>query len=843
MNDIADNYAVYYADKLWNLLPAVYRAQDTDEFGANGPLRELVNRIGAQTAVLRRSIDRMWDDQSIETCDDWVIPYIGDLLGTRLVSSLDPRGQRLDVFKTIYYRRRKGTVAILEEIAHNITGWDAKIVEFFRRLGRTRHGFDPPIGLAYSAEDDVTQLQCAEGLAGTLTRTQIGGFADLRSVDGALKAHTAFDEYFHTADLRVGQGKFGWYNIPHLGIFLWRLTSFPVGAVTPVGVSQCPGWYSFDPTGRDIPLFAAGRVANQYGDNWVTPSEGQLPTPISQALLNADLAAGTNGLELYPNALAVSTALVSPPTLDLVPPSELILRPANGRFAHLLSPPRVEPGLVVKYHYGFPSDIGAGPYDRRIGAIAIPTPDPVTPPVSGGGGGLAAAIPAGGQGTATIADSLTYTAAPALSVQGRLTVRSGIGERPLIRLAEEDPWIITGAEGSCLTLDGLFVSGADIILRGSFSTVTLSCCTFDPGSAAPRAAFSGLSGSPPSALFALAVDGHELMPSRLWIEASITTLTADRCILGPIRSRGGGDVETLRITNSIVQAIRTSDLGPIAPDKVVDPVRFERRLQRGLDPVSALLRALSPGIETLLGGVSPPLAASPPPAADIGPLLNLINELIAGPPLIDELIASPPLHGAQAFAKVPLSAETQLLRATASALAPAPALNRLLLEDAYPLELADPALGFADGTVSLSRCTILGRIVVHRLDASECILQDLAQVDDAQHGCVRFSAWSDGSIIPRQYESMRIPPAAPLFTTTDFGQPGYAQLLPMADAQILPPSSPSAAPQNTISAGSEDGSEMGAYARDKNPIKQRALLLKLQEFMPAGLVPVVVTVT
>ena len=83
MSGIADNYDLYYADKLWTLLPAVYRAQDTDEFGAAGPLRELVNRIGAQAAILRRSIDRMWEDQSIETCDDWLIPYIGDLLATQ----------------------------------------------------------------------------------------------------------------------------------------------------------------------------------------------------------------------------------------------------------------------------------------------------------------------------------------------------------------------------------------------------------------------------------------------------------------------------------------------------------------------------------------------------------------------------------------------------------------------------------------------------------------------------------------------------------------------------------------------------------------------------------------
>ena len=86
----------------------------------------MVNRIGAQAAMLRRSIDRLWEDQSIETCDDWVIAYIGDLLATNLVASLDARGQRLDVAKTIYYRRRKGTLAVLEEIAADITGWDAQ---------------------------------------------------------------------------------------------------------------------------------------------------------------------------------------------------------------------------------------------------------------------------------------------------------------------------------------------------------------------------------------------------------------------------------------------------------------------------------------------------------------------------------------------------------------------------------------------------------------------------------------------------------------------------------------------------------------------------------------------
>jgi hypothetical protein len=265
MSSSPDNYDIYYADKLWNLLPEVYRAQDTDQFGVYGPLRELVNRVGAQAANVRRNIDRMWEDQSIETCDDWVIPYIGDLLGTNLVGGLDARGQRIDVAKTIYYRRRKGTVAILEEIATNITGWNAKVVEFFRRMGRTRHVLDPAIGASQYLSGDAARLQIAEGLIGALTHTGMGGFANLRNVYGASEANSAFDECFHTADTRAGMGSTGWYNIPHLGVFLWRLKSYPVGPTTPVPVAGCPGWYCFDPTGRDVPLFA-GRGSDADAD-------------------------------------------------------------------------------------------------------------------------------------------------------------------------------------------------------------------------------------------------------------------------------------------------------------------------------------------------------------------------------------------------------------------------------------------------------------------------------------------------------------------------------------------------------------------------------------------------
>ena len=773
MSSAPDHYDVYYADKLWNLLPVIYRAEDTDQFGANGPLREMVNRIGAQAAILRRSIDRMWEDQSIETCDDWVIPYIGDLLGTNLVAGLDPRGQRLDVAKTIYYRRRKGTLAILEEIAADITGWDAKIVEFFRRMGRTRHGLDPPIGPSLYANDDIATLQFAEGLVGRLTHTGIGGFADLRNVYGASKSHSAFDEFFHTADIRPGLGRNGWYNIPRLGVFLWRLKSYPLGPVTPVPVGGCLDWYSFDPTGRDIQLFAAGRSTDAYGGQWVSPAEAQLPTPISEPLLEANEAASESAstINLYPDALAVYSTVVTPPGIELVPASQLQIRPERGRFEHLLSPPSVETNLVATYHYGFSSDVGAGPYDRRIDAIPIATPAPKAV-ITGGGRALAGGMPS--TGTLTITDSLTYAGAADVTMQGQLTLTAKNQERPLIRLDRPpSQWTINGALSSCLVLDGLFISGSDVVLQGDFDSVALNCCTIDPGSATSGSA--GLS-SPPGPPFAVAADGRDLVPTRLWIEAKVKTLTIDRCILGPIRTRDGGFVETLTVSNSILQAIATSGPGPIQLDAVKDASRFERRLQLGQDPVSALLLKLSPEIGVLLGsGGSPPFALSPPSTELLPQLLQLIN---------DHLLAGPSIYDAQAFSAVPLSRETMKLLQDTPSYGPAFELNWRLLEDAFPLELADAALAFGDGTIILSRCTILGRLIAHRLQASECILQDLAQVDNAQDGCVRFTAWADGSLLPRKFESVRIPQQAPLFTSVEFGQPGYCQFLPLVDAAI-----------------------------------------------------------
>jgi hypothetical protein len=111
-------------------------------------------------------------------------------------------------------------------------------------------------------------------------------------------------------------------------------------------------------------------------------------------------------------------------------------------------------------------------------------------------------------------------------------------------------------------------------------------------------------------------------------------------------------------------------------------------------------------------------------------------------------------------------------------------------------------------------------------------------VENSQQGCLRFSAWSSGSVVPRQYECAQIQAGAPLFTSRVFGQPGYAQLLDSVDNEIVSPATGA-----TIQAGAQDGSEMGVFALEKNPIKERSILVKYQEYMPLGLNPVLIHVT
>ncbi len=792
MQSDLDHYEIYYADRLWMLMPEVYRAGDSDLPDVKGPLRELCDRIGAQMAIVRRSIDRSWEDQSIESCDDWVVPYIGELLATNLVSGLDARGRRLEVANTIFYRRRKGTLLILEKIAQDVSGWDARVVEFFRRLGRTRHGLDPAIGLP-SASPDVlgaARLQLASGLVGPRSRTPIGGTANLRNAYAAKQVNTAFDEFFHTPDVRRGSGAVGWYNIPRLGVFLWRLYSFPQTADDPNDLLSVPvagngargNCFTFDPTGRTVPLFAtAARTGESFGATWVSPTEPELPGPIAQALVD-DVYSSTSDAAIDMRSVGVFHT----DTGDLVKRADVSIWPEFGRFSIAANP-----NLRVWYHYGFSSRLGAAAFDRRPFGDAAPAPGTETVVRNGTAVAAMAAT-----STTTFGDSLTYADVPDLTSVNDVTIRSGNGRRPVIRTApDRTPWTFNASGATPkLRLEGIFFSGADIVLSGSFDEVTIRFSTLDPGQA-------GVGGT----RFATSFDDRELHATTLWIEGTVRALTIDHSITGPIRSRRGGSVEQLVIRDSIVQSIPEPPKSDFAIADFKDIEAFVRILKAppAGDPVATALRnALKNPTRSQLNLVR-----------DGARIADALRKLI-----VDDINAA--LPNAALFP--PRVSRSVILRSHS-------ANNHDFIADAFPLELGAFALALDSGAVLLEHVTLLGGAYVHRIDVSESILDDVVWVENPQLGCVRFSAWSSGSILPRKYESVEIAPRAELFTSRMFAQPGYAQLRSDVDA--------------AVSAGAQNGSEMGAFYSEMAAIKEQSLLIKFQEFMPVGLVPVIVHVT
>jgi hypothetical protein len=838
VSGLADGYDSYYQARLWDSLPEMYQAQDFIDAGTPGPLQELLNRIGIQVAVLRRSIDGLWADQFIETCADWVIPYIGDLVAAGQVPILDPRGQRLDVANTVHWRRRKGMLATADAVARDITGWDTHVLEGFRSLARTRHNLDPPPATA-------------EGLVAPLTRTPAGGFADLRSAPGTLLSAGPFDEAFHHADLRRGSGTAGRYGIEKFVVYCWRLLSLEVTGATPVRVAGSRDEYVFDPTGREIPLFlpplADSAEITGTTRAWQVP--GPLTAAVDRIMTTADL-----------RAYQVTGAAAR-------------VRPEAGRF--WLSAP-TEASVTVSYQYGFGGPIGAG-----TGVLTGGTPLRVAgEKVISGGTGLADALAHAQAGdTVTIADSLTYSvvadvacAAGGAAPAAPLTVRARPGERPVIRLPEHQQpgvrqqWVFTGGEGARLVLDGLFISGGDIVLQGPFDHVKIDGCTLDPGTLTADGDLQGRQGAAshrrrraapgtmlhPSLAVGRAVDGRALLPTRVWIEPApgrpdqppgqpprppdaVRCLEVDRSILGPIRTRGGGLAERVVMTDSILQGFRTSAGAAFTVADVFDPVLLYEQLSPGRatperprrqsNPLSAFIwrsagSGIPPSVRRLL------LARAQPSHAAVEAVAHALNRLL------DRDI----YRRQQGWADVDLSPEADRLLKRGGAVQAW--LNRLLLEDAYPLALAPAACAIAEASVHLNRVTVLGRVIAHRLYATDSIMHGFTVAEDPEDGCVRYSAALAGSRLPPQYNSARLSDDAALFTSTAFGLPGYGQLLDTADRAIA-----AAPPGMTLLAGSSTGAQLGAFPAQIVPVKERALRVKYNEYLPFGLVPVIVHVT
>lgn len=434
------------------------RLEQLDLKRQRGPLKALLSLIGQQSVVLSENLEQLYDDFFIETCAEWVVPYIGDLVGARGVSafpgaSLTERGF---VAKTMAYRRRKGTAAVLEELARDVTDWDASVVEYFQLLATTQYL-------------NHTRLQ-------NLSRPDIGDSTMLEFIN------TPFDKLPRTVDVRRIEPRRGKYNIPNIGIFLWRLGSYSITNMPAFKVDD--GRYLFDALGKDIQLYNDPQTEDEI-THLAEPIN--VPMPLDRRVLDRNLDSyygPGKSLLVNVNGQRVTTAVTSPPGAGLSvcicdlsdlkdsggnvigwahrPAGKLAIDPVLGRIAFpVTSPPLPAPSSVrVSYHYGFSAAMGGGEYSREESFIStavdvkVPNPQPTIQLA------LDQLGVAGGVIEVTGRSLLFETPEIRLDAPGKRSIelRAADEERPVI--APSGEIIISGGDESDVTLNGFVIAGA-----------------------------------------------------------------------------------------------------------------------------------------------------------------------------------------------------------------------------------------------------------------------------------------------------------------------------------------------------------------------------------------------
>jgi phage tail-like protein len=279
-------------EPLYQRLPEIYRIRDVDQ-QPPGQLEAFVGVIDEVSRTLRDDIEALYHDFFIETCNPWAIPYIADLLGTSHLAG-DPHDLRADVARTVRHRRRKGTLGAIESLVHALSGWAVRAVEMRDRLFWAQHlNHQRPDAGGVPPLSLLTSINAA-ARGGTVT---LRDPALLSSLDGP------FDPFAHSIDLKPPRAGLAGFNLPNLAIFLWRLTTYQPPVSKPVfrgitdlrpvpnGLAAFSARFDLHPLGEPMVLFNAHRYRAD-SDPPNLASEDAVPGPMPPARLTQDTPTG-----------------------------------------------------------------------------------------------------------------------------------------------------------------------------------------------------------------------------------------------------------------------------------------------------------------------------------------------------------------------------------------------------------------------------------------------------------------------------------------------------------------------------------------------------------------------
>lgn len=213
---------------LYERLPEIYRTKDAEN---DDQLQGYLSMVEEMFSEIHKNIEGLYDDLFIESCAEWVIPYIGDLLGVSHLKG-DPWTIRADVAQTIKLRRRKGTIGAIELLTYNLSGWGVHCVELADRMVWNQHlnhqrpdaGGSPPYGDNTSPDYFINQSHKLIPYGGTML---------VRNRALLFLAGGPFDPFAHVADVKPAEFGQLRYNLPNLAVYFTRCVDYRLKAIFP----------------------------------------------------------------------------------------------------------------------------------------------------------------------------------------------------------------------------------------------------------------------------------------------------------------------------------------------------------------------------------------------------------------------------------------------------------------------------------------------------------------------------------------------------------------------------------------------------------------------------------